>query len=501
MPHQRRRSAASRSGARARARARQPRRIDAGERRRVLRRLDRQRRVGALGLGQLGGGKPSRCASRAAAHHRSAAPGSSVAQQRPRSALEQLALDGEQQRRGQRASSARRPAGPAARRGSSRTAAARTPAGPSALTARVELGELLGEVLAQHVADPVALLRRGEAVAAEQLLLARDRLGAGDLPAHREPLEQELDRALPGVLARERRARRAAAYSRRVAGDIAPRSTSTSPAGLRYSASGAARASAAPRRRLRLPISGRRGALELGGDVAGQRLGVAGPRALGASSASLRIEARACSVSRLNAACGSARRPVEPVCDVERVEAVATSARAPSRSRNSAIMPGAWPGIRHDAEAAHVVALLDACRRSRTGPPSHRSQQVRVDRPRVRAQLREVDVVPAAVALGVRAVVGVAEDRRAEARRRAAVVDVAVAEHDAVDAAERAAAAAIALVMLLTPRVEHRDAAALVLDQVDVHRRAGRRRGRARRRRRPARRRVPASLRPRACGR
>ena len=35
---------------------------------------------------------------------------------------------------------------------------------------------------------------------AEQLLLARQRLGAGDLPAHRQALEQELDRALPRVL-------------------------------------------------------------------------------------------------------------------------------------------------------------------------------------------------------------------------------------------------------------------------------------------------------------
>ena len=40
-------------------------------------------------------------------------------------------------------------------------------------------------------------------IAREQLLLARQRLGAGDVPAHREALEEELDGALPGVLARE----------------------------------------------------------------------------------------------------------------------------------------------------------------------------------------------------------------------------------------------------------------------------------------------------------
>ena len=49
-----------------------------------------------------------------------------------------------------------------------------------------------------------------------------------------------------------------------------------------------------------------------------------------------------------------------------------------------------------------------------------------------------MEVAPAAVALGVRAVGRVAEDRHAEAGRGAAVVGVGVAEHDAVDAAEAA---------------------------------------------------------------
>ena len=68
----------------------------------------------------------------------------------------------------------------------------------------LELREALGEVLAQHVAHPGALVLRGEAEAREQLLLAR----VGSLPrspAHGEALEQELDRALPGVLPRQRR--------------------------------------------------------------------------------------------------------------------------------------------------------------------------------------------------------------------------------------------------------------------------------------------------------
>ena len=71
---------------------------------------------------------------------------------------------------------------------------------------RRHVGEVRGEVLAQRVADPLAFLLGGEAVAAEQLLLARDRLGAGDLPAHRQALEEELDATLPRVLLRERRA-------------------------------------------------------------------------------------------------------------------------------------------------------------------------------------------------------------------------------------------------------------------------------------------------------
>src|SRR4051812_30220508 len=52
----------------------------------------------------------------------------------------------------------------------------------------LDVGEVLGEVLAQHVADPAALVGAREAVAAQQLLLADDRLGVRDLPAHGQPL-------------------------------------------------------------------------------------------------------------------------------------------------------------------------------------------------------------------------------------------------------------------------------------------------------------------------
>ena len=90
------------------------------------------------------------------------------------------------------------------------------------------------------VADPAPLVGGGEAEAREQLLLARDRLGAGDLPAHGEALEQELDGALPRVLAGRGCCRpRPSAYCARVAGVSAPRSTSSEPCSSRYSLSGA----------------------------------------------------------------------------------------------------------------------------------------------------------------------------------------------------------------------------------------------------------------------
>src|SRR3954452_9950164 len=99
-------------------------------------------------------------------------------------------------------SAARCPRGPRSR---SWAGAARRARGPSARrgrrsSRRLEVGEVLGEVLAQHVANPAPLVPGGKAVAAQQLLLAVDRLRPGDLPAHGETLEEELDGALPRVL-------------------------------------------------------------------------------------------------------------------------------------------------------------------------------------------------------------------------------------------------------------------------------------------------------------
>ena len=83
----------------------------------------------------------------------------------------------------------------------------------------------------------------------------------------------------------------------------------------------------------------------------------------------------------------------------------------------------------------------------------------------------EVEVVHAAVAHGVAQLGLVAVDMHArcgELWRRAAVVCVAVAEHDAFGAAQRRRCFEDRLVHPADARVEHGDAA-LVLDQVDVH--------------------------------
>src|SRR5438270_79996 len=58
-------------------------------------------------------------------------------------------------------------------------------------------------MLAQHLPHPSTLLLGGHAQASEQLALAVDRR-SGDHPSHGEALEQQLDRALPGMLLRRR---------------------------------------------------------------------------------------------------------------------------------------------------------------------------------------------------------------------------------------------------------------------------------------------------------
>ena len=89
--------------ARPRARgARQPRRVDAGQLARVLRRLDRQQAVRALGVGELGGGEGVEMDVARRLPVALGLTGERRAQHRPRVAVEDLALQREQQRRGER---------------------------------------------------------------------------------------------------------------------------------------------------------------------------------------------------------------------------------------------------------------------------------------------------------------------------------------------------------------------------------------------------------------
>ena len=222
-------------------RARQPRRVDGGERVRVVGGLDAERGVQLARLGELGGRER---VQRRVGHRGPVAlalPGQRDAQQRPRAALQDLPLQREQQRRGERRRGRPGPAARAARRGSSRPAAARSRRRSSR---RLHVGEVLGQVRAQRLADPAPLVRGGEAEAREQLLLPRDRLGAGDRPAAPRGARRGTRRRA----ARRPRGRAGcrpatSAYCARVAGVIAPRSTSTCRArrGTRSRARGASR--------------------------------------------------------------------------------------------------------------------------------------------------------------------------------------------------------------------------------------------------------------------
>src|SRR5688500_8493742 len=78
--------------------------------------------------------------------------------------------------------------------------------GPESPALKLDLGMPRAQVLYERLAHPAALVRARHPVAAEQLLLALERQ-AGQLPAHGQPLEEELAPALPAVLGRGRRAR------------------------------------------------------------------------------------------------------------------------------------------------------------------------------------------------------------------------------------------------------------------------------------------------------
>jgi len=60
---------------------------------------------------------------------------------------------------------------------------------------------MLGAVSTHDLSHPRTLAWACRAEPCEQLTLALERR-SGDLPTHGQPLEQELDRPLPGVLSR-----------------------------------------------------------------------------------------------------------------------------------------------------------------------------------------------------------------------------------------------------------------------------------------------------------
>ena len=162
------------------------------------------------------------------------------------------------------------------------------------------------------------------------------------------------------------------------------------------------------------------------------------------------------------------RRRVQAGAHVERVEDVGGQ-RDPVALAEQGDLPGRVAGQQHRAEAGHVVALLDGAG-DRDRPAVPQLEQHRVDRTGVRRQQLELHVAEPAVALGLLALQRMAEDRRAaELVRRAAVVDVRVPEHDAVDPAEPARGGDDRAAHPAHAGVEDRDPAARVGDQVGVH--------------------------------
>src|SRR5215218_806522 len=232
--------------------------VHAGERGGVLGRLDRQRRVGALGLGELRRRERVEVGVLRGAPPRLVLAGQRGPQQRPRAALEQLALDGEQQRRRQRR-----------RAHDDLLAGLRVEA-----VAAQESGERARKTVPTHPAHGASssgkcsarcsrstsrIQRRSPAVANRKRASSSFCFVIGSVPAISQRTASRSKRnstARCHASSRESGEPAAvAAYSRRVAGVIAPRSTSTSPSGERYDDSGAVSVSAAPRRRLRFPIS------------------------------------------------------------------------------------------------------------------------------------------------------------------------------------------------------------------------------------------------------
>src|SRR5919197_4798429 len=122
---------------------------------------------------------------------------------------------------------------------------------------------------------------------------------------------------------------RTSLYRRRVLAVSAPRRTSTSPSGERYSLSGAVSFSALPRARPRLPIALRFGrALELGAHVAGHRVGVPRPRGRRLERGELADRGTRLLGVVVERLVGHARRAVAAGLRIERVEAVADQRQA-----------------------------------------------------------------------------------------------------------------------------------------------------------------------------
>ena len=323
---------------------------DAGDQLRVDARAARARRTGAwiaerrvdpLGLARAPGRRRRRAGGRARARRSPpSAPGSSTAAPaRRRARGSRAAARAAAARRA--SSSARAPSGPARPPGSSRRAGRRTARGRGLATRlgarRVAHGaSTSGNHSAQCARSASRTKRRSSGVAArrrgQQLALALGRRRRRPSQLHGQALEQELDRALPGVLAAERAPRGTLGVLRaRVPGVSEPRSVSTLLAVRRSWHARCAAAPAAPRRAPRSPAHARSCPPPARAAAARRRVSGSawpGQAAAGSSAASLRIDARACSVSWLNAACGRRGSPLQPGLRVERVEAVARQREA-----------------------------------------------------------------------------------------------------------------------------------------------------------------------------
>jgi hypothetical protein len=155
---------------------------------------------------------------------------------------------------------------------------------------------------------------------------------------------------------------------------------------------------------------------------------------------------------------------------IERVEAVADERQAVGGAPE-ADEPGGVAWQRDDLEPGDLVALVDGAGDGDRPAVPH-PQQVREDGLGVGLELFEVEVAHAAVALGVLAVVGMAQDRHVEVGRDAAVVGMPVAEQDPRDAAQRRAGGGDGARHRLDPRVVEHHAVAVAYE-VDVHRLAG----------------------------